>query len=291
MTVCVAALADHRKAIVLAADKMVGLGAIESEADIQKILALRKDWWVMLAADDISPAFDIVDHARKRLKNARALGIDDVMDAVVKSYQEKRLKQAEAIYLAPRGWKLSEFNSRRVGDVIPQNLRAELDFQMHAHRLSLSLLVAGFDRNGQGHIFSVYDYDNRGDARRHDIPGYHAIGSGSQAAIYMMAYRDVSPVMPVRRMIFHVIEGKYFGELASGVGERTDLYIIRPGKPRIKIIEKAIEEKLIKLCQRLEPRLLDQKAIDVLNSFHGKGMNTIPKLKAKKTKKGLAIGT
>lgn len=288
MTVCVAAMCDDRKAIVLAADKMVGFGAIESEADIHKIVRLHKDWWVMMAANDISPAFDIIDAAKQRM-SSRSMGVDAAIQAVVRAYQEKRLNQAEAIHLTPRGWSLIEFNSVQSVNVIPSALRIELDFKIQAHHLSLTLLVAGFDRHGLGHIFSVDDYDHRASARRHDIPGYHAIGSGSQGAMYMMAYREVSSSMPIRGMLYYVAEGKYFGELASGVGERTDLHIIRPGRSRLTITEKAVEDKLVKLCQRLEPKTLDKKGVDVLNSLHGKNMDTVAQLKSRKVGKRLVV--
>ena len=76
--------------------------------------------------------------------------------------------------------------------------------------------------------------------------------------------------------------GKYFGELASGVGTRTDLIILRFRKPRIKIVEKAVEDKLMKLCAHLEPRALRKKGIKVLNAIHGPLIDTVPKLKLEK---------
>lgn len=242
----------------------------------------------MLAANDISPAFDIIDGAKRRM-TSRSMSVDAAIQAVVRAYQEVRLNQAEAIHLTPRGWSLSQFNSPRSVNVIPSNLRIELDFKIQNHHPSLTLLVAGFDGHGLGHIFSVDDYDHRAAARRHDIPGYHAIGSGSQGAVYMMAYREVSASMPIRGMLYYVVEGKYFGELASGVGERTDLHIIRPGRPRVTITEKAVDEKLMKLCQRLEPKVLDKKGVDVLNSLHGKNMNTVARLSSHKVGKRLVV--
>ncbi len=47
MTCCVAALCDDRMAIVMAADKMVGMAGMESEPDISKIFRLHKNWFVL----------------------------------------------------------------------------------------------------------------------------------------------------------------------------------------------------------------------------------------------------
>jgi 20S proteasome alpha/beta subunit len=288
MTVCIAALCDNRKAIILAADKMVGSHAIESEAEIHKVLHLHKDWRVMLAGNDISPAFEIIDSAKKRLSKGKTFTVQEVENALVESYREQRLAGAGSQYLAPRGLTLEMLNSA-ASSILPESLRLSLDGAMEAYRLELELLVAGFDRNGRGHIFSISDYDNRGAARRHDIPGFQAIGSGSHGANYMMMYRSLSPPLPIRWALYLVLEGKYFGELASGVGSRTDLYILRRGKPSIKIKEDTVEDKLIKICQAVEPRSLNQKHVDILNSFKGSAFATIKKLKTKRKGQELAI--
>ena len=67
MTFCAAMLCDKSKAIVLVADKMVGIGYIETEPDITKILPLHANWKVMFAGDDVTPISNIVDRARTSL--------------------------------------------------------------------------------------------------------------------------------------------------------------------------------------------------------------------------------
>jgi len=284
VTCCIAALCDNRKAIVLAADKMISWkDVIESEPDIHKISQLARDWWVMFSGNDIGPVFDVVDRAKQKLSGKRAVGLQEATDAVETSYFQKRAELAEAQYLKPRGLTLQQFNSNATSEWISESLRATIGDSMQAYTMPLSLLVAGFDSKRQGHIFSVDDSyygGNRGAAQRHDIPGFHAIGSGSIGASYIMTFRKVSPSLPIRETLYYVAEGKYYGEFAGGVGLRTDLYILRPGKEKIGIKEWAVDDKLMKLCERLQPRALDKRAIEVLNSFHGKRMNTIPKLKS-----------
>jgi hypothetical protein len=62
MTTCVAAITDDGEALLLIADKMIGVGWVESELEITKMRELHKDWWVLFAGDDITPVFDIVDY-------------------------------------------------------------------------------------------------------------------------------------------------------------------------------------------------------------------------------------
>lgn len=279
MTCCVASLCDDRHGIVLAADKMVGLGMIESESNIQKVLRVHGNWWVMLAGNKISPAFDILDEVKQKLSRHRVVSVQQASQVLSDAYKSRRAAEAEANYLAPIGWTLRQFNSRASVGLIPDAMRVTISQMVENHHLSISLIGAGFDGRGRGHIFSVDDGEERGNAQRHDIPGYYSIGSGGYGATYMMAYRKVSPAMPIREVLYYVAEGKYFGELAGGVGTRTDLYVLRHDKPYLKVKESAIDDKLMKLCERLEPRRLGKNAIRILNSFRGKRMNTIPKLK------------
>jgi hypothetical protein len=270
---------------------MVGVGIIEAEPDISKILQLHMDWWVMLAGNGISPAFDIVDDAKSKLRRKKTVSVDEAARAVFESYRKKRAEEAEAKHLAPIGWTLQQFNSRASAGIIPDAQRASLAHVIQSHYLEVSLLVAGFDSRGRGHIFTVDDGENRGASQRHDIPGFHSIGSGSYGAIYMMAYRELSPAMPIREALYYVVEGKYFGERAAGVGLRTDLYILRFGKPRVKIKESVVDDKLMKLCGQLEPRRLGREGVDVLNSLHGERMDTVPKLKTRREGRALVIAT
>jgi 20S proteasome alpha/beta subunit len=203
MTCCVASLCDDRKAIVFAADKMVGMGMIESEPNIKKILRVHRDWWVMLAGNDVSPAFDIVDNVKRNLAHESAVSVELASQVVSESYKKKRAEIAEATYLVPLGWTLKQFNSRSSIGVIPDATRTSIGNLIANYCLSFCLLVAGFNSHGQGHLFSVDDDENRGDPRRHDIPGYHAIGSGGYGATYMMAYRELSPVMPIREVLYY----------------------------------------------------------------------------------------
>ena len=65
MTTCIAAVCDWGSAIVLIADKMIGMGYVESELEVTKMREIHKNWWMLFAGDDISPVFDIVDYAKE----------------------------------------------------------------------------------------------------------------------------------------------------------------------------------------------------------------------------------
>lgn len=270
MTVCVAAVCDDGKALILVADKMVGRGYVTSDLDITKMRPLHKDWWILFSGDDLSPVFDIIDYAKDALHNEHKLVPDDpaslraVLKAVESGFEKKRLEEAEALYLKPIGWRMNTFRSK--GHVALPNA-AQIHSDIERFSLPIELLVAGFD-GGSAFIFDLMGYgDNRGIANRADIPGFKAIGSGSTVAEFMMYYRDFSPKEGVREAVYQAMEAKYYGEQASGVGERTDLFVARPGREIVQLNdEETIEKKLIPICHALSPGLIRPRDREALNS-------------------------
>jgi 20S proteasome alpha/beta subunit len=218
MTCCVAALCDRRKSIVLVADKMVGSGFSQAELKIKKIRKLNPDWRVMIAGNDISPAFDIIDKASIELGTSEHT-VGEVEDALARHFRERRADEATAL---------------RDPD----------------HILDIQLLTAGFDKNGVGHLLTV---SNPGIYKRHDIPGFHAIGSGSFGAYYMLLWREIDIYMKSSLALYYAFEAKIFGESAPGVGFETDMYILRKGQPDKKV-SKASEEKMAAVWNNLKPR-------------------------------------
>jgi 20S proteasome alpha/beta subunit len=220
MTCCVAALCEQRKAIVLVADRMLGTGIAQAELRINKIRPLHRDWQVMVAGDGIGCAFDIVDKTKAAL-GQQAHTVIEVEDAIARFFREKRLDEAAAL-----------------GNP--------------AHELKIRFLVAGFDPHGIGHLFTV---SNPGICKRHDVPGFAAIGSGSFGAYYMMLWREIHIRMTVPRALYYVFESKIFGESAPGVGYETVMYVLRPGQKRQRISKKS-EKRMTRIWDRLRPRSL-----------------------------------
>lgn len=250
---------------------MVGLGYITSDLDISKMRPLHKDWWILFSGDDLSPVFDIIDYAKDALRNEHGVSADDpaplraVMKSVQSGFEKKRLEDAEALYLKPIGWKINAFRSKG-HEALPN--AAQIQSDIDRFHLPIELLVAGFEGDA-AFIFDLIGYgDKRGIPSRYDIPGFRAIGSGSTVAEFMMYYRDFSPKEGVREAVYHTMEAKYYGEQASGVGEKTDLFVARAGKDLIPLSdEKSIETKLIPICHALSPGLLNKKHRQMLNSI------------------------
>jgi len=262
MTTCVATLCCEGKSIVLVADKMIGLGYIESEPDISKIRKIHKNWRVMIAGNDIEPAFAILNDVTSRLAVVPAPKLDIVIEVMETAYQEKRLHDAHALYLVPIGWTPEEFKAtglKYLGHTESSRIRNLID----GFEYEIELLVAGFDDNDDGKLFSVTSF-NRGIASRHDL-GFYAIGSGETNARFIMTHRRVAPTMELREALFYALEGKYYGELAGGVGLRTDIFVMRSNQDDLPIHEDNVDILMTKICEQVDPRELRDSHVKLLN--------------------------
>jgi hypothetical protein len=255
---------------------MVGMGMIESEPEISKVEDLHKDWRVMIAGN-ISFAFPIIDAVREDLAGHRGkLIVRNVVTSVWENFKKERLRVAEDFYLAPIGWTVQQLNSP-AAEIIPAIKRSILWDRMDNETLQVSLLVAGFDGEGdarKGHVFKVNDHG----PSRQDIPGFDSIGSGNDAATYMMMYRKASAAVPLRLMLYYALEGKIFAENATGVGSKTDLRVMKADGQRFKIRETLLEKEMLRIFNDVKPRKPNMKHVDLLNSIQGKYMGKVPKI-------------
>ena len=260
MTLCVGTLCDDRKTIVLVADRMFGIGGwAEAELNIRKATAIHKDWMVMIAGNDVAPAVDIIDDLRSRLKVGSSWSVCAVIEQTVEACKCKRMKDAETKYLSSRGWTMEKFRTEGLA-LLGQSSYDELDLRLQNAELSITMLVAGFDEDGIGHLFSVSD---PGQHQRHDLNGFHAIGSGEFGAYYMMLWRELHVKMPLETMLYFSEEAKIFGEQAGGVGYKSDIYVMRHGCRTRKLTRGSVNA-LDSVWNLLRPKELVRKQRDQL---------------------------
>jgi len=264
MTCCVAALADMRTTIVLVADRMLSTGTYGGESDIRKSVRVHRDWWVMLS-DDPACAVPIIERVKDTIPRG-ALTADRVQAIIVEAIYDRWKEETEALFLRSRG--LDHTTLLEVGrDKLGDQLFREIDSALARYSVAIDFIVAGFDPSGLGHIIGISG-DNRDKMipYDHSLTGYHGVGSGADGAVRMMNYKRVAPSMQARAVLYYSVEGKYFGELAYGVGQDTDVYILRHNKKPIVLPPDWIEKYIINpICLRLAPRELRERDMKRLN--------------------------
>ena len=247
MTLCVVAMCENRRAIVMAADRMISQGFIQAELEIEKIVAVHPDWWVMLAGT-VPHAFDIIDDVRNRVRASEHYGVVEVLSSFEHAYRQKRMSQVEADILVPRGLTVSQFQTTGLATLGETEFRTLLA-SIASYQLNLNLIVTGFDHTGEAHAFTI---ESPGVATRQDIPGYCAIGNGMFGALYFMFYREVSVKMPAYESLYYVYEAQNFGYEAGGIGMETDFVVARFREPPLRFQESATVE-LPKLWKKFRP--------------------------------------
>lgn len=135
MTCCVAALCAEKSAIVLVADRLIGFSMITTEPKTSKIIDIGKGWWLMYAADDIASLFPIADSIKAKLQalpdKPTVADVENELTAIV---QKRRLEEAEAYVLTPRGLTLQSLPA--ISSSLP-TMTEEIYRELAAYRLPM----------------------------------------------------------------------------------------------------------------------------------------------------------
>jgi hypothetical protein len=215
MTVCIAALADLGKSLVMVCDSMLSSGDFSGDRIANKMYPLSDcfQWWALVAASDVTRIPSLVDAVIRRLLSLSdsTNTVETVERAAVEAYQSVRTRYAADLVLSPIGLTMEQFVNR--GEWHPQ-----LAQQLAAVNLGCEVLVAGFDFAGDGSIFTV---EHPVIVRNHNLAGWTSIGSGSYSAIGTLLHHSVNYSMELPRVLYHACEAKFMAESADGVGKHT----------------------------------------------------------------------
>jgi len=244
MTVCIAAICEKNKSIVVASDRMITAPflAREFEHDQSKIHVIDKEV-VALTAGDATRAIDIFRIIESKLSSESDNSTKEIARMICEEYEKLRIQKIESIYFQPRGMTIEAFYKERAKQ-LPEQLAIFLDKCMSQQELGLSLIIAGIDES-EAHIFTILD---PGNMECFDTIGFQAIGIGESHALNSLIGKKISINDNLLTCIYNVYEAKKISEVAPGVGKFTDMSIIN---------EEGIEH-------------LTQKDIDIIDSAHKK---------------------
>lgn len=226
MTVCIAGMADVGKSLVLSCDSMISTGDFSGDHVAFKLYPLAAPtgtWSAMMCGDDIAHIWPVIQAANDRLVEIKAdsLTSEAVGRAFANAYQYVRRAHAQDQVLSHFDVTIEQFRSN--GPSIFGDSYREVAGDLTRIDLGCQFLLAGFDRDGDGHILEI---DNPGIVRNHDPVGFWAIGSGAQSALGILFFHSVRGDLPLSRVLYHICEAKFMAESAIGVGRHTTVRVL-----------------------------------------------------------------
>jgi len=207
--------------VAVAADRMVtgGMPQVEFEHKGSKIIRLSDNCMALTAGDALAgkTLFDAV---------CAQLGSEDhpvarIVEVVKAELRRQRNRQAEEELLLPRGITLKEFYDQWINSW-PKELSIAIDNEIQTRDFGLHILIAGVDE--RPHLYVVM---SPGIAQCYDSMGFCAIGSGSPLAMLQCISSNPGPSNGINEAIYRAHEAKLAAEPTPGVGQETDVAVVR----------------------------------------------------------------
>jgi hypothetical protein len=236
MTICIAAICDGGKHIVVATDRMFTAPPpinVEFETDEIKIENLAPAC-VALTAGSSAYAFEVVKAAQDQLAGSQAPATEHVAEVVRSAYEKVRsIKVHETLLIPHLGPDFLRVVA--IGTTLPSYLQAQPNLYMNlvqamnGFNLGAEIIVAGVDAAGA----RLAVIGNPGTMMWADKLGHAAIGSGAIHAATRLNLGAQTRRSHLAETLYRVYEAKKAAEVAPGVGNATDCAIISPGKTEL----------------------------------------------------------
>jgi hypothetical protein len=163
------------------------------------------------------------------------------------AYAALKRRRAEEQILAPMlGTDFQGFQ-QLVGSTSASQLLGQVLGMVMQHNLGLELMVAGLDANGA----QLYVVTHPGQVFPMNSTGFSAVGSGGLHASVRMSLGQHTPSASLVDTVYNVYEAKRAAEVAPGVGNLTDMAILKDGKTTtvsrelFKVLEEVHKERPI----------------------------------------------
>jgi 20S proteasome alpha/beta subunit len=221
VTVCIAVACEGGKNVVVASDKMVSVSppSVEFEHAVPKICRIAKQCLAMASGSALTQK-EVLDRVNRQISREDEWAVQGVVEIVSSCFMETRNEKADIQFFRPRSLSIKDFYN--------DTTKYQSDFLMSVDRenknlgLPLVVLVCGVDDSG-AHIYRVV---NPGQMECWDSIGFHAIGSGEAHAIMSLIANKANPGISIRDALYLAYEAKRRAEVASGVGQETNMAVI-----------------------------------------------------------------
>ena len=103
-----------------------------------------------------------------------------------------------------------------------EHLTSELLTKWREFDFGCQMIVGAFNQAGQAVLIYI---ESTGEIENFTFPGFAAIGSGLDNAMFWLSYRNHNYTFPVRRSAYHAFEAKIMAESSPFVNEKIDMLI------------------------------------------------------------------
>jgi len=226
VTICVAGIYQDRRDsfIITACDKKVSMlgGWFSAEDAATKLIRIHPDWVAMISGE-LSPMVPIVDLIKQKILNIQEITPRPFALVCSDAYREERKHIIENEVLVD--FEIDSYTDFRALRSSNRELFDEIAKKIQEREEGWSLLIAGFDKDGQPHLFVISE---RGKIQYCDITGFAAIGSGQWRALVELSTFRFNRHLSLTEATYGVMTAKYAAESASGVGESTIIAFLKP---------------------------------------------------------------
>jgi hypothetical protein len=215
--------------VIGASDRMLTAGDIQFEPQQTKVVILTSSIAAMLAGDsllqsEIMQRVQIEVNSQVATDPTKWLNLRDVAELYSRYYCEIRSERAEKEILVPLGLDSNTFISRQKemdANLVQMLARELLNFSIPGP--GVAALIVGVDITG-AHIYRVENEK----VHCHDHIGFAAIGIGWWHATSQMMFSGQTKHKDFPETLILVYHSKKRAEVAPGVGEATDMFMVGP---------------------------------------------------------------
>jgi 20S proteasome alpha/beta subunit len=251
MTCCIAAICEADAKIVTASDQKLDFGQFSIDGVTVKNEPIYPDWSMQISATDVGALWPMFSYTKRilcanlieeRAQKRIGKSANRVRDAVRDAYGTLRGEAAEAQILSAYNLDMETFlrdGRSKFGEAMFRSICKRIEKVWLGE---FDLLISGFDSSGEAHL-QTFGHD--GVSRDWDATGFYAVGSGSPSALEILSFHSYNRMSSLEECVYRVCEAKFMAQRASGVGEKTFVYVFGPGpeaENRKYILESDTEE-------------------------------------------------
>jgi hypothetical protein len=227
MTVCVAALAGDKTAIVCVADRAVSYGGLIQwdSSDSGKIIKLNPSGSVVMISDE-GDGPRVLDALFERAPDIGAKKRSTIRGTCEEQYRLAVDDLVEAKFLRPRLLDRSKYVAAITGGTVNDLIRSQAD-EIKNFDMRCDLLCCGFDSD---RVPFIFDLGSPGIARDMTMTGFQAIGAGWEKAVSRLLFSEHKSQHSIERVLYDCFDAKANAEMTPTVGYEWDAVVIRAGK-------------------------------------------------------------